>query len=87
MVDVALDLALGLLAAALAIAFFRLLRGPSSVDRLLAIETSSVIVLGIIAIASIRYSRELFVAVLVIAVLGLVSSIAVSKYLVKGRPF
>ena len=87
MVEVALDVALGLLATSLAVAFVRLLRGPSLVDRLLAVETASLMILGVIAVVSIRSSMEFFVAVLVIAVLSVISSVAVAKYLVRGRIF
>ena len=87
MVAIALDIAMGLLAAALAVAFFRLVRGPSLVDRLLAAETATLVVLGVIAALSLQSSSELFVAVLVIAMLGVISSVAVAKYLVRGDPF
>lgn len=87
MVDISLNVALGLLVVGLAVAFLRLLKGPSLVDRLLAVETTVLIVLGIVAAISIRHSQELFVAVLIIAVLGVISSVAVSKYLINGRPF
>jgi len=87
MVAIALDIAMGLLAASLAVAFFRLVRGPSLVDRLLAAETATLVVLGVIAALSLQSSSELFVAVLVIAMLGVISSVAVAKYLVRGDPF
>ena len=87
MVAIALDIAMGLLAASLAVAFFRLARGPSLVDRLLALETATLVVLGVIAALSLQSSSELFVAVLVIAMLGVISSVAVAKYLVRGDPF
>ena len=87
MVDVALDVALGLLTASLAVAFLRFLKGPSLVDRVLAVETTTLIILGVIAVVSVNYSFEFFVAVLVIAILSVISSVAVAKYLVGGRPF
>ncbi len=87
MVAIALDIAMGLLAASLAVAFFRLARGPSLVDRLLALETATLVVLGVIAALTLQSSSELFVAVLVIAMLGVISSVAVAKYLVRGDPF
>lgn len=88
MVDVdPLDVALGLLTASLAVAFLRFLKGPSLVDRLLAVETTTLIILGVIAVVSVKYSFEFFVAVLIIAILSVISSVAVAKYLVGGRPF
>ncbi len=87
MVDIALEVALGLLTVSLAVAFLRFLKGPSLVDRLLAVETTTLIILGVIAVVSVQYSSEFFVAVLVIAILSVISSVAVAKYLVHGRPF
>ena len=87
MVDIALDIALGLLTVSLAVAYLRFLKGPSLVDRLLAVETATLVILGVIAVISIQYSSEFFVAVLVIAILSVISSVAVAKYLVNGRPF
>jgi len=87
MVESALDIALGLLALGFLVAFIRLVRGPSLVDRLLAVETSMLLVLGIVVVVSVKNSQEFFVAGLLIAVVGIVSSVAVAKYLVNGRPF
>ncbi len=56
-------------------------------DRLLAVETATLVILGVIAVISIQYSSEFFVDVLVIAILSVISSVAVAKYLVNGRPF
>ena len=87
MVEIALNVALGLLAASLAIALFRLVRGPSLPDRVLAVDAVTLMVMGVIAIIAIKSSREYFIAVLIIAILSVISSVAVAKYLVKGRPF
>lgn len=87
MVGITLELALGFLAVALVVSFVRLMKGPSSVDRLLAVETASLIIMAIMAIMAMRSSMEFLVVVLIIAVLSIVSSVAVAKYLVKGRIF
>ena len=87
MVSITLELALGVLALALVVSFARLMKGPSSVDRLLAVETASLIIMAIMAIMAIRSSTEFLVVVLIIAVLSIISSIAVAKYLVKGKIF
>ncbi|MCG3146861.1 MAG: Na(+)/H(+) antiporter subunit F [Verrucomicrobiae bacterium] len=63
----------------------RLLRGPSVPDRALALDTLAVNLIGIIGILCIRDNTVVyFDAVLVIAVLGFVSTVAVAKYLLKG---
>ena len=87
MVDISLNVAMGLLAAGIGVTFLRFIKGPSQMDRLLAVETTVLLVLGLVAVFTVKYSQELFVAVLIIAVLGVTSSVAVSKYLTNGRPF
>jgi multisubunit Na+/H+ antiporter MnhF subunit len=87
MVEIALDTAMGFLGASLAVCLIRLLKGPSLADRLLASETGVLVVVGIAATLSVRSLLEFFVAVPVIAALGIISSVAVAKYMVRGRPF
>jgi len=87
MVEIALDAALGFLGASLAVCLIRLLKGPSLADRLLASETATMVVVALAATLSVRSSLEFFVTVPVVTALGLISGIAVAKYMVKGRPF
>ncbi|MQF69075.1 K+/H+ antiporter subunit F [SAR202 cluster bacterium AD-804-J14_MRT_500m] len=87
MVEITLNIAMGFLLASFVVAFFRLVKGPSIVDRLLAVETTTLVVLGVIAGISLRSSSELFIVVLILAIMGVISSVAVAKYLVKGDPF
>ena len=87
MVAITLNVAMGLLLASLLVASFRLVKGPSILDRLLAVETTTLVILGVIAGISFRSSSELFIAVLIISIMGVITSVAVAKYLVKGDPF
>ena len=87
MVEIALNVALILLALGLPVTLYRLVQGPTAADRLLAVETAVLLSLGLIAVFTVKYAPELFPAVLVLALIGVVSSVAVSKYLIDGRPF
>ena len=87
MVEIALNVALILLALGLPVTLYRLVEGPTPADRLLAVETTMLLALGLIAVFTVKYAPELFPAVVVLALIGVVSSIAVGKYLVNGRPF
>ena len=87
MVAITLNVAMGLLLASLLVASFRLVKGPSILDRLLAVETTTLVILGVIAGISFHSSSELFIAVLIISIMGVITSVAVAKYLVKGDPF
>jgi multicomponent K+:H+ antiporter subunit F len=63
----------------------RLLRGPNIPDRALALDTLAVNAIGIITVLCIRDNTvAYFDAVLVIAVLGFLGTVAVAKYLLKG---
>ena len=85
--EIALNVALILLALGLPITLYRLVQGPTAADRLLAVETAMLLALGLIAVFTVKFAPELFPVVLVLALIGVVSSVAVSKYLINGRPF
>lgn len=85
--EIALNVAMVLLALGLPVTLYRLVEGPTAADRLLAVETTMLLALGLIAVFTVKYAPELFPAVVVLALIGVVSSIAVAKYLINGRPF
>jgi multicomponent K+:H+ antiporter subunit F len=74
------------LSVSMALCLYRLLVGPDIVDRLLALDTISTNLLAFLVVLSIRLNTELFLeSVLVLAVLAFVSTVALAKYLVRGR--
>lgn len=85
--EIALNVALILLALGLPVTLYRLVQGPTAADRLLAVETAILLALGFIAVFTVKYAPVLFPAVLVLALIAVVSSVAVSKYLINGKPF
>ena len=87
MVEIILNVALILLALGLPVTLYRLVQGPTAADRLLAVETTTLLAVGFIAVFTVKYAPELFPAALVLALIGVISSVAVSKYLINGRPF
>ncbi len=73
------------LVAALALAVWRLVRGPSLPDRVLALDTLYVISIALLILLGIRDDTQLyFEAALVVALLGFVSTVAFAKYLDRG---
>jgi multicomponent K+:H+ antiporter subunit F len=83
--DLVLPLAGGLLLAALLLAFWRLLRGPTLPDRILALDTLYVDALALLIVLGIRFDTALyFEAALVIALLGFVGTVALAKFLLRG---
>ena len=64
---------------------YRLLRGPSLPDRILALDTLYVNTLALVVLFGIRYETQvLFEAALVLALLGFIATVALSKYVTRG---
>ena len=73
------------LALSAALCVVRLVRGPSLPDRALALDTLAINAIGLITLLCIRFSTvAYFDAVMIIAVLGFLGTVAVAKYLLKG---
>jgi multicomponent K+:H+ antiporter subunit F len=72
-------------ALAMALNAWRLLRGPSLVDRILALDTLYINALALLVLLGIQRGTPLyFEAALMIAMLGFASTVALSKYLLRG---
>jgi multicomponent K+:H+ antiporter subunit F len=85
MLSIAVTLAFGLVAAALALSLWRLLRGPDKPDRILALDTLYVNAIAILVLLGIHLDSSLyFEAALLIAMMGFVGTIALCKYLLRG---
>lgn len=70
---------------ALALSAWRLLKGPSLVDRILALDTLYINVLALLVLLGIQRGTPLyFEAALIIAMLGFASTVVLSKYLLRG---
>jgi multicomponent K+:H+ antiporter subunit F len=77
--------AFALIAGALLLTFWRLVRGPSAVDRVLALDTMYINTVALLVLLGIaRQSSLYFEAALVIAVAGFIGTAAWSKYLLRG---
>ena len=85
MLEVSLQIAMLLVSLAMLLSFYRLLRGPSRLDRVLALDTLYVNSIAILVLAGLFFSSPLyFEAALLIAVMGFVGTVALSKYLLRG---
>ncbi|HEY0970016.1 MAG TPA: K+/H+ antiporter subunit F [Gemmatimonadales bacterium] len=74
-----------LIAAALLLSLWRLLRGPSIPDRVLAIDTLYVNTVALLVVFGIMRGTALFFeAAMLIALLGFVSTVALCKYVLRG---
>jgi multicomponent K+:H+ antiporter subunit F len=76
--------AAGLFAVAMALAGWRLLRGPTLADRILALDTLYVNSVALLVLAGIHFATQIyFEAALVIAMMGFIGTVALSKYLLR----
>lgn len=84
MIEVAVTLSIYAVALALAMSLWRLLRGPTLPDRILALDTLSINTIALLVLYGIRIGSTIyFEAALVIAMLGFVSTVALSKYVMR----
>jgi len=63
----------------------RLLMGPSTADRILALDTMYINSIALIVLLGLYFATDMyFEAALLIAMLGFVSTAALAKYLLRG---
>jgi len=70
-----------ILLAAAALCMFRVLRGPSIPDRVLAADALVAIMISVIALISLETNDFLMDIAIVYAILGFAGTLAISKYL------
>jgi multicomponent Na+:H+ antiporter subunit F len=81
-VAAAVSLVQVLLSAALVLAFSRLVRGPSLADRVVALDLTALVVVGLIAVYEIQTGEPVLLdAAIVLALIGFVSTVAFARYL------
>lgn len=85
MTATALPIALALFSLCLLLNLYRLLRGPDIIDRILGLDTLNINAIAVIVLGGIYMDSSLiFEAALLIALMGFVSTVAMTKYLVRG---
>lgn len=85
MLDMVLPIAFAMLAISILLCFIRLLKGPDLPDRMLALDTLYINAIALVVLLGIYLKSSLyFEAALLIAVMGFVGTIALSKYLLRG---
>lgn len=77
--------AAGAFVVALVLAGWRLLRGPTLADRILALDTLYVNSVALLVLIGIYFDTAVYFEVaLIIAMMGFVSTVALAKYLLRG---
>jgi multicomponent K+:H+ antiporter subunit F len=85
MIAAAASVALGMMSLALVLNLWRLLRGPTAVDRVAALDTMYINTVALLVLLGIvRGSQLYFEAALLIALLGFVGTVALCKFVLRG---
>ena len=80
-----LPLAIGAFTLALLLNLFRLLRGPGVADRILALDTMYINSMALLILLGIHFGTAVFFeAALVIALMGFVGTVVLSKFVIRG---
>lgn len=86
LLSIAVFMTLVCYAVAMALALYRLMRGPGAEDRILALDFLYVVGMLVLLVLGIRYaSGMVFEAALLIALAACVSSAALAKFLLRGE--
>jgi multicomponent K+:H+ antiporter subunit F len=85
MLNAAIEVAFVLIAAALALNIYRLLVGPDTTDRILALDTLGINSIALLVLYGIsKNSTAYFEVALLLALLGFVGTVALCKFLLRG---
>jgi len=85
MLDKVILIASVMLAVALLLNLYRLVKGPSLPDRILALDTMYINTIALIVLLGVsQRSLIFFEAAMLIAMMGFVGTVAVSKYILRG---
>lgn len=85
MIGWALDLCFAAVALALTLTGWRLLRGPTPTDRVLALDTLYINLIAFVILLGLRLDTDLlFEAALLIAMLGFIATVALARFVMRG---
>jgi multicomponent K+:H+ antiporter subunit F len=85
MLNAAIEMAFVLIGAALTLNLYRLLRGPDTTDRILALDTLSINTIALLVLFGIRTaSSAYFEVALLLALMGFIGTVALCKFLLRG---
>ena len=83
--EYAINFSIGAIALGLLMNLTRMIRGPRTLDRIVAMDTMYINTIALIVLLGIQLDSYLyFEAALLIAMMGFVSTVALSKYFLRG---
>jgi multicomponent K+:H+ antiporter subunit F len=85
MLDIVIAIVIGMIGLAMALNLWRLARGPSMPDRILALDTLSINTIALVMLIGLALgTADYFEAALIIAMMGFVGTVAFCKFLLSG---
>ena len=85
MLVLVLPLAIGMVALAMALNLWRLVRGPDLPDRILALDTLGINTIALVMLFGIGLGSVVyFEAALIVAMMGFVGTVALCKFILSG---
>lgn len=86
MLQLATSVAAVMAGVAMALSVYRIVAGPTVPDRMVGVDTFSVALIALVLILSVRLQSKLYSdAALVVAILSFVGTVAVARFLMRGR--
>lgn len=83
--ELALMIGIGAVTLTLLLCGWRMLRGPTIADRVLALDTLYLSLVALVVLLGLRWQTPLlFEAALIVALLGFVGTVALARYLSRG---
>ncbi|MCB4823353.1 K+/H+ antiporter subunit F [Roseicella aerolata] len=85
MLTLALPVAIGMVALAMALNLWRLVQGPDLPDRILALDTLGINTIALVMLLGIALGSVVyFEAALIVAMMGFVGTVALCKFILSG---
>ena len=80
--------ALILFGIALLVCLFRLIKGPTTADRVVSFDATSAVVMSMVGMMSVVFNTVSFLdSIMLIAIISFVSSVSISRFIGGGRVF
>jgi multicomponent K+:H+ antiporter subunit F len=85
MLEISIKIALVAIAVSMALTLYRLIKGPDTPDRILALDTLYVNAVALLIVLGIYDNSSIyFEAALLIALMGFVATVALARYIARG---
>lgn len=86
MLNAVIQIAFAMIALAMVLSLYRMVRGPDATDRILALDTLYINTIALLVLLGINTNNSAyFESALLIAIMGFVGTVALSKYLLRGN--